>query len=152
MRGQCEQSMFFCEKIVALSGEVKEHKASLERMLLESKKWAGYQVENVKRDRAEVVSKVVPYVAMELVHSDELGRLDGKLASASVFYGRCAAFEEVANIKESFNLSKVKGYRSSYKKEHTKARNDVATATFPFLYEVVADPSALIEALLSKKP
>ncbi|GJZ00821.1 hypothetical protein Tco_0518250 [Tanacetum coccineum] len=118
-----------CEKIAALSGEVKEHKASLERMLLESKKWAGYQVslltleskvasleaekarleafelsfrqevENVKRDRAEVVSKVVPYVAIELVYSDELGRLDGKLASASVFYGRRAAFEEVAKIK-----------------------------------------------------
>ncbi|GKB98766.1 hypothetical protein Tco_0984903 [Tanacetum coccineum] len=83
-----------CEKIVALSGEVKEHKASLERMLLESKKWAGYQVENVKRDRAEVVSNVVPYVAIELVYSDELGRLDGKLASAYVFYGRRAAFEE----------------------------------------------------------
>ncbi|GKD49970.1 hypothetical protein Tco_1278946, partial [Tanacetum coccineum] len=32
------------KKIVALLGEVKEHKASLERMLLESKKWANYQV------------------------------------------------------------------------------------------------------------
>ncbi|GKG52508.1 hypothetical protein Tco_0547383, partial [Tanacetum coccineum] len=30
------------KKIKSLSGEVKEHKASLERMLLESKKWTGY--------------------------------------------------------------------------------------------------------------
>ncbi|GJQ95755.1 hypothetical protein Tco_0006894 [Tanacetum coccineum] len=169
------------EKIPALSGEVKEHKASLERMLLENKKWAGYQVslsaleskvasleaekarleaselslhqevENVKRDKVEVVSKVVPYAAMELVHSDELGRLVGKLASASVFYDRCAAFEEFSKMKEPFDLSKVKGYRSSYKKEHNKARNDLMTATFPFLSEVVVDPSAPIDDLLSKK-
>nr|GEV10026.1 hypothetical protein [Tanacetum cinerariifolium] len=30
------------QKIVAFSNKVKEHKASLDRMLLESKKWAGY--------------------------------------------------------------------------------------------------------------
>ncbi|GKE40360.1 hypothetical protein Tco_1463765, partial [Tanacetum coccineum] len=169
------------EKIVALSGEVKEHKASLERMLLESKKWAIYQVslstleskvasleaekemleaselslrqevENVKCDKAKVVLKVMPYVAIELVHSDELCRLVGKLASTSVFYGRCVAFKEVSKIKETFDLSRMKGYRSSYKKEHTKAGNNLATATFPFLSEVVADPSTPIEALLSKK-
>ncbi|GJY48025.1 hypothetical protein Tco_0437981 [Tanacetum coccineum] len=34
----------FRQKIKSLSDEVKEHKASLERMLLESRKWAGYQV------------------------------------------------------------------------------------------------------------
>nr|GEU84043.1 hypothetical protein [Tanacetum cinerariifolium] len=44
---------------------------------------------------------VVPYVAMELVHSDELGTLVGKLAFASVFYGRCTAFEELGVIKFS---------------------------------------------------
>ncbi|GKB44733.1 hypothetical protein Tco_0889675 [Tanacetum coccineum] len=109
-------------------------------------------VEDLKRDRAEVVSKVVPYVAMKRVHSDELGRLVGKLTSSFVFYGRCAAFEEVAKMKEPFNLSKVKGYRSSYKKKHIKAGNDLATATFPFLSEVVADPFAPVEVLLSKKP
>ncbi|GJY40715.1 hypothetical protein Tco_0427985 [Tanacetum coccineum] len=192
LKAKCEAAMadfdnnptvkVLCEKINALLGEVKEHNASLDRMLLESKKWAGYQVslstlelkvaslevekakleafelslhqevENVRHDRADMVSKVVPYVAMELVHSDELGRLVGRLASASVFYGRCAAFEEVAKIKDPFDLSKVKGYRSSYKKEHTKAGNDLATATFPFLSEVVADPSAPIEVLLSKNP
>nr|GEV53688.1 hypothetical protein [Tanacetum cinerariifolium] len=82
------------------------------------------EVEKVKHDRAEVVSKVVPYVAIELVNSDKLGMLVRKLASAFVFYGRCDAFEEVAKMKEPFDLFKVKGY----------------------------SPSTPIEALLSKKP
>ncbi|GKG26596.1 hypothetical protein Tco_0402299, partial [Tanacetum coccineum] len=61
------------------------------------------------------------------------------------------AFEQVANMKEPFDLSKVNGYRSSYKKDHTQASNDLATATFPWLDEFVVDPLAPIEALLSKK-
>ncbi|GKB54221.1 hypothetical protein Tco_0904974 [Tanacetum coccineum] len=180
LKAKCEAAMaifdnilavnVFCEKIATLFGEVKEDKASLDTMLRESKKWAGYQVslstleskvasleaekarlkavetslrqevENVKHDRANVVSKVVPYITMELIHSDELGMLIGKLVSFAVFYGRCAAFEEVTKIKEPFDLSKVKGYRPFYKKEHTRACNDLATATFPFISEVLADP------------
>ncbi|GJZ97349.1 hypothetical protein Tco_0669802 [Tanacetum coccineum] len=85
-----------------------------------------------------------------VLSSDELGRLVGKLASASVFYGRCAAFEEVAKMKDPFDLSKVKGYRSSYKKEHTKAENDLATNTFPFISEFIVDPFAPIEELPPK--
>nr|GEU46274.1 hypothetical protein [Tanacetum cinerariifolium] len=108
-------------------------------------------VKDIKRDRAEVVSKLLPYMAIELVYSDVLGMLVGKLASAFVFYGRCAAFEEVAKMKDPFNLSKLMGYRSLYKKEHTKARNDLATANFPFLYEFVVDPFAPGEVLPSKK-
>ncbi|GJT45874.1 hypothetical protein Tco_0954589 [Tanacetum coccineum] len=172
LKAKCEAAMvvdfdnnsavnFLYQKIKSLSDEIKEHKASLERMLLESKKWTSYhvslldleskvasleaekamleaievllrqEVENVKRDRAEAVSKVVPYVAMKIV---------------------CHAFEEVASVKEPFDLAKVKGYRASYKQQHTKADNDLATATFPFLSKVIADPHAPIEALLSKKP
>nr|GEV86810.1 hypothetical protein [Tanacetum cinerariifolium] len=71
---------------------------------------------------------------------------------STILYGRCRAYEQVADIKEPFDLSKVKGYRSSYKKDHTQASNDLATATFPWLDEFVADPLAPIEALLSKKP
>ncbi|GJV78509.1 hypothetical protein Tco_1514379, partial [Tanacetum coccineum] len=82
------------QKIVSLLAGVKKHKGSLDMMLLESQKWAGYkenlatleskvsaleiekcrleeveaqlrqEIENVKRDRAEVVSKVVLYIAM----------------------------------------------------------------------------------------
>ncbi|GJQ89158.1 hypothetical protein Tco_0000297 [Tanacetum coccineum] len=132
------------EKISTLSSEAKEHKANLDRMMLE--------IDDAKHDRMEVVSKVVPYITMELVHSDKLCRLVGKLISFAVFYGRCATFEEVAKLKDPFYLMKVKGYRPSYKKEHTKAGNDLATATFPFLSKVVADSSASIKALLSKNP
>ncbi|GJX31689.1 hypothetical protein Tco_0241544 [Tanacetum coccineum] len=171
--------MVLRQKIVSLLAEVKEHKKSMERMLLESQK--GYQenltnlelkvaaleaeksrleaveatlrqeVKSVKSDRAEVVLKVVPYVAMELVHSDKMVMIIGKPMAFDVFHGRCDAFEEVTDMKDSFDLAKVKGYRPSYKKEHSKAGNDLATANFPFLSEVVPDPSASVEALLYKK-
>ncbi|GKC70648.1 hypothetical protein Tco_1116531 [Tanacetum coccineum] len=137
------------EKIYLLTTDVKEHKGNLDRMMLESQKWAGYQVtlstleskvdslkakkakleaveaslhrevEELKQDRKDVVLKVVPYAAMELVHSDELGRVVGTLVSSTITYGRCRVYEQVAAMKEPFDLSKAKGYRSSYKKEHT---------------------------------
>ncbi|GJX25362.1 hypothetical protein Tco_0231658 [Tanacetum coccineum] len=129
------------EKICTLSTESKEHKVSLDRMMLESQKWAGYQqslltlelkeVKELKHDRREVVSKAIPYVVIELAHSDDMGNL--------------------VDMKEPFDLSKVKGYHSSYKKDHIQAINDLATATFPLLDEFVVDPSALIKSLLSKK-
>ncbi|GJR56866.1 hypothetical protein Tco_1499028 [Tanacetum coccineum] len=108
--------------------------------MLESQKWSGYQVslsalelkvasleaeksnleateaslrqeiEEVKHDRREVVSKVVPYACMDLLHSDELGRLFRKLVSSAITFGRCRAYEQVARMKEPFDLSKVKGY------------------------------------------
>ncbi|GKF52532.1 hypothetical protein Tco_0159442 [Tanacetum coccineum] len=62
---------------------------------------------------------------MELVHSDELGRLVGILVSSAITYGRCRAYEQVAAMKDPFDLSKAKGY---------------------------PDATTLIEALLSKKP
>ncbi|GJU07605.1 hypothetical protein Tco_1124035 [Tanacetum coccineum] len=83
------------------------------------------EIKSVRRDRDEVVSKVVPYVAMEIVQSYKMGRLVAKL---------------------------VKGYRPTYKKEHIQASNNLVAATFPFLYEVVVDPFASVEALLSMKP
>ncbi|GKD10489.1 hypothetical protein Tco_1190174, partial [Tanacetum coccineum] len=98
------------------------------------------EVEEIKQDRREVVLKVIPYAMMELVHGDDMGSLVGKLVSSAIVYGICRAFEQVADIKEPLDLSKVKGYRSSYKKDHTQARNDLATATFPWLDEFVADP------------
>ncbi|GJY08499.1 hypothetical protein Tco_0375553 [Tanacetum coccineum] len=89
---------------------------------------------------------------MKLIHNDDLGSLVGRLVSSAIFYGRCKTFEQVAAMKEPFDLSKLKGYRPSYKKEHDQAGNDLATTTFPWLSEFVADPSALVEVLLSKKP
>ncbi|GJS79648.1 hypothetical protein Tco_0729529 [Tanacetum coccineum] len=181
----------FLQVIEKMSGEAdvikarersREEECNLDRMMLESQKWAGYQVtlstleskadsleaekakleaveaslrrevEELKQDRRDVVSKVIPYAAMELVHSDELGRLVGTLVSSAITYGRCRAYEQVATMKEPFDLSKAKGYHSSYKKEHTQASNDFATATFPWLDKFATDAAALIEALLSKKP
>nr|GEV59167.1 hypothetical protein [Tanacetum cinerariifolium] len=72
------------------------------------------ELENAKVDRAEVVSKVMPYVDTELV-CDDMGR-------------------------------------PSYKEEHTKAGNKFVTDLFPYLFDVVVDHHAFIEALLSKKP
>nr|GEW65181.1 hypothetical protein [Tanacetum cinerariifolium] len=170
------------EKISSLSGKVKEYKANLDMMLLESQKWVDYQVshstlyskvasletkkvmleatkpslhqelENARLYMVEVVSKVVPYVATELVQSDDMGRLVAMLVSSAIFYRRCHAFEEVANMKEPFDITKENGYRSSYKQEHTKAGNEFVTTTFPYLADVVAHPHALVEVLLSKKP
>nr|GEW13810.1 hypothetical protein [Tanacetum cinerariifolium] len=107
-------------QIVSLEAE----KARLEAVKVSLRK----EVDDVKRDRMEVVSKVVSYAAMELIHSDDLGSL------------------------EPFDLSKVKGHRPSYKKELNQAGNDLVTATFPWLLEFLADPSAPVEVLLSKKP
>ncbi|GJW13661.1 hypothetical protein Tco_0017794 [Tanacetum coccineum] len=66
------------------------------------------EVEELKQDRRDVVSKVVPYAAIELMHSDELGRLVGTLVSSAITYRRCRAYEHVAAMNEPFNLSKAK--------------------------------------------
>ncbi|GJV89163.1 hypothetical protein Tco_1533101 [Tanacetum coccineum] len=109
------------------------------------------EIEEVKHDRREVVSKVVLYACMELLHSDELGRLVGKIVSSAITFGRCKAYEQVAKMKQPFDLSKIKGYRPSYKKEHTQASNDLATATFS-CYEDSTVPSASLEDFATKKP
>ncbi|GJY77086.1 hypothetical protein Tco_0482202 [Tanacetum coccineum] len=138
----------FLQVIKKMRGEAdiikaRERSREEECEVLQSQKWAGYQVtlstlkskvnsleadkakleavkasfyeevEELKQDRRDVVSKVVPYVAMELVHSDELGRLVGKLVSSAITYGRCRAYEQD---------------------------------------EFIADAAAPIKALLSKKP
>nr|GFA10238.1 hypothetical protein [Tanacetum cinerariifolium] len=137
------------KKISSLTADVKEHKGNLDRMMIKTQKWAGYQVtlltleskvdslevekarlkaveaslrrevEELKQNRRDIVSKVIPYTAMKLVHSEELGMLVGMLVSSAITYIRCMVYEQVATMKEPFNLSKAKGYRSSYEKEHT---------------------------------
>nr|GFA31470.1 hypothetical protein [Tanacetum cinerariifolium] len=173
-----------CEllEMSSLAAEEKEHKGNLDRLILKSQKWSGYQVsllaleskvasleaekanleatepllrqeiKEVKYDRKEAVSKVVLYACMELLYSDELGRIVGKLVSSAITFGRYKSYEQVARMKEPFDLLIVKGYRPSYQKEHTQASDDLATATFSWLNEYVADASASVEALLSKKP
>nr|GEW49607.1 hypothetical protein [Tanacetum cinerariifolium] len=144
IRSRERSLLTFESKVTSLEAK----KARLEDVEVSFRK----EVEELKHDRREVVSKVVPYAAMEFVHSDDIGSLVGRLVSSAILYGRCRAYKQVADMKEPFDLSKVKGYHSSYKKDHTQASNNLATATFPWLDEFVADPSAPIEVLLSKKP
>nr|GEV17600.1 hypothetical protein [Tanacetum cinerariifolium] len=83
--------------------------ASLEtkKVKLEATEASPHQeLENARLDRTEVISKVVPYVAIELVQSDNMGRFVAKLVSFAIFYERCHAFEEVANMKEPFDITK----------------------------------------------
>ncbi|GJZ50593.1 hypothetical protein Tco_0604783 [Tanacetum coccineum] len=95
--------------------------------MLESQKWLGYQVasleaekanleatkaslrqeiEEVKHDRREVVSKVIPYACMELLHSDELGRLVGKLVSSAITFANASAYVEALLSKKPPTLQK----------------------------------------------
>nr|GEW56919.1 Gag-Pol precursor [Tanacetum cinerariifolium] len=126
---------FLRKKIKSLLDEIKEYKASIDRILLAKNRYQEnlanmeskvaaiedeknrleaaeatlrQEVESVKGDREEVVLKMVPYVAMELVHSDEMAMLVGKLISSAIFYGRCVALEEFADMKEPFELANVK--------------------------------------------
>ncbi|GJW76739.1 hypothetical protein Tco_0138421 [Tanacetum coccineum] len=92
---------------------LEAEKARLEAVEVSLRK----EVNDVKLDRIEVILKVVLYATMELIHIDDLGSLVGMLVSSAIFYGRCKAFKQVARMKEPFDLSKVKGYHPSYKKE-----------------------------------
>ncbi|GJX01119.1 hypothetical protein Tco_0185032 [Tanacetum coccineum] len=161
LRTKCKAAMNDFEKNPTVAGyqvslsaldskvaSMEAEKARLEAVEVSLRK----EVDDVKCDRKEAVSKVISYATLELIHSDELGRLVGKLVSSAIFYGRCAAFEQVADMNEPFYLSKVKGYLPSYKKEHTQASNELTTISFLWFSEFVADPSAPIKVLLSKKP
>nr|GFA88209.1 hypothetical protein [Tanacetum cinerariifolium] len=118
------------EKISTLSTLVKEHKVSLNTILMESQKWVGYH-----QTLLTLESKVTS--------------LEAKKASLKAV--EVSIRKEVEELKQD-RRDVVNGYRSSYKKDHTWASNDLATATFPWLDEFVADPPGRIEALLSKKP
>ncbi|GJU11466.1 hypothetical protein Tco_1133862 [Tanacetum coccineum] len=141
LRTKCEAAMTNFEKnltVVAiqvkmstLSTEAKEHKANLDRMMLESQKWAGYQV-SLSALGSKVASLEVEKARLEVVKVSLRKEVDDIKRD---MMERCAAFEKVADMKEPFDLPKVKVYRPSYKKEHTQAGNKIATATFPWLSE-----------------
>nr|GEV18693.1 hypothetical protein [Tanacetum cinerariifolium] len=126
LRAKCEDAMMMLESqkyvgyqanLSSLESQVvslEAEKARLEAVKVSLRK----EVDDARWDMMEVVSKVVPYVAMKLFHSDDLGSLVGKLVTSDIVYRRCKAFEQVTAMKEPFDLTKVKGYHSSYKKEH----------------------------------
>ncbi|GJW67565.1 hypothetical protein Tco_0121989 [Tanacetum coccineum] len=155
LRAKCEAAMTefdqnpavlaLREKISSLSAEVKEHKGNLDRMMLESQKWAGYQV-TLSALELKVTSLEADKDRLEAVEVSLCGKIE------ELRKDRRDVVLKVAAMKEPFDLSMVKGYRSSYQKEHTQSSNDFATAAFPWLDEFVANAATLIEALLSKKP
>ncbi|GJU48055.1 UBN2 domain-containing protein [Tanacetum coccineum] len=155
LRAKCEAPMtdfdknpavlLLRERISSLAAKAKEHKGNLDRLMLKSQKWSSYQV-----SLSALESKVASLEA-------EKANLEATKASLrqeieEVKHDRRKVVSKVARMKEPFDLSKVKGYRPSYEKEHTQASNDLATATFSWLNEYVANASASVEALLSKKP
>lgn len=110
------------------------------------------QCKEMQQDRADVVSKVIPYVAMELYHSDEVGKVIADLVNAAIYHGKCTTLEEIASRGKPVILSHVPYYRPTHEKEYDDANNAFAAAKYPFLAEVVQDPMTSIEELLSKKP
>ncbi|GJZ55427.1 hypothetical protein Tco_0610620, partial [Tanacetum coccineum] len=89
------------------------------------------EMDVLKQDRASVIAKVVPDAAIKLIHIDEM---------------------EVAKLKEPFVMEKMAGYRPSSKQEYDQAGDDLANASYPFLFKYVNDPYASLEQLLLKKP
>ncbi|GKA03609.1 hypothetical protein Tco_0676390 [Tanacetum coccineum] len=89
------------------------------------------EMDVLKQDRASVIAKVVPDAAIKLIYIDEM---------------------EVAKLKEPFVMEKMAGYRPSSKQEYDQAGDDLANASYPFLFKYVNDPYASLEQLLLKKP
>ncbi|GJS19241.1 hypothetical protein Tco_0447873 [Tanacetum coccineum] len=84
--------------------------------------------------------------------SDKMGLLVARLVKAAMFHSRCTTFEEVAALKEPFDLEKMPGYRPFSKKEFDQAGDDLATTSYPFIAEAIVDPYASLEVLISKNP
>ncbi|GJZ76884.1 hypothetical protein Tco_0641556 [Tanacetum coccineum] len=126
------------EKISSMTVDVKEHKGNLDRMMLESQKWAGYQV-----TLSTLKSKVNSLEADKARLEDVEASLRKEVEELKQPWSWCI----VAAMKEPFDLSKAKGYRSSYQKDHTQASNDFDTAMFLWLDEFIADAIAPIETL-----
>ncbi|GJY54161.1 hypothetical protein Tco_0445825 [Tanacetum coccineum] len=120
-------------EIRALQGQVDSlHGIESERERLKSSKIKLLQeIDSLKQDRADVVSKVILDAAMKLIRNDDL---------------------EVAAMEEPFVLENMSGYRPSSKEEYDQASDALANASYPFLAEYVTNPYASLEQLLSKKP
>ncbi|GJR37302.1 hypothetical protein Tco_1212986 [Tanacetum coccineum] len=103
------------------------------------------EVDSLRHDRAAVVSRVIPNAAMKLIRSDKMGVLIARLDKASIIYGRCTVFEEVAELNKPFVLEEMLGFRPSSNEEYDRAGNDLVDASYPFLAELTADPHACME-------
>ncbi|GKC05859.1 hypothetical protein Tco_0997469 [Tanacetum coccineum] len=97
-------------KVEGLESERERLKASKIQVLQE--------IDSLRQDKAAIVSKVVPDIAMKLIHSDEMGVLVSRLVRVVIIHGRCTTFKEVAKLKEPFVLEKMPDYRTSLKDEY----------------------------------
>ncbi|GKB61940.1 hypothetical protein Tco_0918126, partial [Tanacetum coccineum] len=154
---KCNEALQDLEKnalVLDMRSEMRlfEHLESEWEQLKSSEVKLLQEIDSLRQDRAAVVSKVIPHVAMKLVRSDEIGLLVARLVKAAMFRNKCIAFEEVAYFKEPFILEKIPGYRPFSGKEFDQAGDDLATAPYPFITEATVDPYATMEQLLSKKP
>nr|GEW30356.1 hypothetical protein [Tanacetum cinerariifolium] len=131
-------------KIDGLEFERERLKASEIQLLQE--------IDSLRQDMAAIVTKVFPDTTMKLVHSDEMYILIVKLVREAIIYGRCVAFEEVAKLNKPFILEKMPDYYTSSKEEYDQAEDDLANASYSFLYVFTSNPYASVEHLLSKKP
>nr|GEY46301.1 hypothetical protein [Tanacetum cinerariifolium] len=104
------------------------------RLVLEEKKWINYDQ------------------TLAILRSKVEGILVACLAKAALFHGRCSALEEVASLKEPFELENMPFYRHLSKKDFDQAGDNLVAASCPFLVEDVVDPYALLEVLVLKKP
>ncbi|GKD23257.1 hypothetical protein Tco_1224960, partial [Tanacetum coccineum] len=127
---------------------VLDLRAEIETLLKSSETRLLQEIDGLKQDRVVVVAKAVPHVAMELVCSDKMGLFVARLVKIALVYCRCSAFEEVAALKETFELEKMPGYRPFSKKEFDQASDNVATASYPFFTKATVDPYAPLEVLL----
>nr|GEY35513.1 hypothetical protein [Tanacetum cinerariifolium] len=101
--------------------------------------------ERVREEEYEELQAICESAMIEFEKNPTLVALREKISTLSSEVKEHKAYEQGAKIKEPFYLSKVKGYHSFYKKDHTQASNDLATATFAWLDEFVADPLALLK-------
>ncbi|GJT29306.1 hypothetical protein Tco_0909581 [Tanacetum coccineum] len=171
-----------CVEIETLQGQVNRLHGEYNRLVLEEKKWVNYEqtlvtlrsivdgleakrerlnksdtqllqeVDGLKQDRVALIAKVIPYVATELVRSDKIGLLVARLVKIDLFHRRCSAFEEVAALKEPFELEKMFGYRPLLKREFHQAGDNLDTASYLFLTEAISDLYAPLRVFLSKNP
>ncbi|GJY04138.1 hypothetical protein Tco_0370078 [Tanacetum coccineum] len=126
-------------EIETLQSHVNGLHSEYSRLILEEKKWINYEqtlstfrakeVDSLRQDRAAVVSRVIPDAATKLIHSDEMGVLIARLVKASIIYGRCTAFEEVAILKKPFVLEEMLGYRPSSKEDGAIAVEEAAVTS-----------------------
>ncbi|GJR37252.1 hypothetical protein Tco_1212936 [Tanacetum coccineum] len=103
-------------EIATLQGQVDRLHNKYSKLVLEEKKWVNYEqtlsVLHLKVKGLESETERLKSFKTQLMQE-----IDGLRQDRAMFRGRCTTFEEVAALKEPFDLEMIPGYRSSSKKE-----------------------------------